>query len=157
MDNAEASKGSPTPLHQAILAAAHEAYGSLLSAPLADKAATTFAEEANAMIEAMIAENAHALRERIETQLSGMTLAKGAKRKGPKPAATANGAATNGAATNGAAPATPANGEEKAPTNGASEVKAEPPAKPARAEAKTKTESKPKGRKRGPGRPSARA
>ena len=88
----DASNGQTTPLHEVLKATALEAYGSLLSPDLAEKAALSFADEANTMLETMIAEHSQALRERIEAQLAGMTLGKGAKRKAPKPPAITNGA-----------------------------------------------------------------
>ena len=140
----DASDRQPTALYKALRATALEAYGSLLAAPLAQKAATAFADEANTMLEGMIAEHTATLRERIEAQLTTMTLGKGAKRKAIKapaiPAAepeAVNGAPTNGVATNGVA--APKAAEAKAPR--AAEAKA-----PAKA------------KKRGPGRAtSARA
>lgn len=77
----DGNESQPTPLYQALQTTALEAYGSLLSAPLADKAATAFADEASAMLEGLIAEHSATLRERIEAQLAGMTLGKGGKRK----------------------------------------------------------------------------
>ncbi len=81
-----------TALYEALQAAAIEAYGALLAAPLADQAAKTFADEASAMLDAMLTEHTIALKERIETQLSGLSLAKGAKRKPAKAPPPANGA-----------------------------------------------------------------
>ena len=148
----DAADRQPTALYKALQATALEAYGSLLSAPLAKKASTAFADEANALLEGMIAEHTATLRDRIEAQLTTMTLGKGAKRKAIKapaaPAAEAveaNGATTNGAAINGTA-AAPRAAEAKAPR--AAEAKAPRPA-----EAK----APPKAKKRGPGRASARA
>ncbi len=101
----DGNESQPTPLYQALQNAALDAYGSLLSAPLADKAATAFADEASAMLEGLIAEHSATLRERIEAQLAGMTLGKGGKRKPIKAPAVPSIPAASAPATNGAAKA----------------------------------------------------
>ncbi|MEL7368844.1 MAG: hypothetical protein AAFN74_08040 [Myxococcota bacterium] len=108
----DASSPEPTALHQALKEAALQSYGSLLAEALADKASSSFADEASSMLETMLAEHTLALRERIEAQLAGMTLGKAKRKTQIKPPAITNGAtsdaasaAANGATTNGAAAA----------------------------------------------------
>ena len=138
------SSTQTTALYQALQTAALDAYGSLLSPDLATKAATAFADEANGMLETLLVEHTHALKDRIEAQLSGMSLAKGAKRKAIKtPAAPTNGAVpadANGASTNGATNGAAAHAVKAAPA---------PAEKPAKTESKTPARSKARGRKRG--------
>ena len=146
--SSDAANPQPTALHQALKAAALKAYGSLLSGALADRAAVAFADEASAMLEGMIADHTQVLRDRIEGQLAGMSLGKGAKRKGPaKAPAHANG--TNG--TNGAVEAAPVVPAEPDPVE-------QVEAKPAKAESRAgKSETKGRPRKKAGGRSSARA
>ena len=145
--SSDPSNAKPTELYQTLQAVALEAYGSLLSGPLADKAATAFADEASAMLEAMLADHTQALRERIDAQLSGMTLGKGPKRKANKTPAPAPNEAMNGEATNGATPGQPI--AAAAPEE----------AKPAKADGRSaKVEAKStRPRKRAGGRSSARS
>lgn len=147
----DSSDAQTTALYQALQTTALEAYGSLLAEPLATKAASSFADEANAMLEAMLAEHTSALRERIDAQLTGgISLGKGGKRKAPavKAPAVTNGA-TNGAAVASAPPA-PAETQDQEPVE---EPKAKTEARPAKA-----TEAKAaRPRKRPGGRSATRA
>lgn len=148
-------QSTPSALYQAIHAAALDAYGSLLAGPLADKAASAFADEAHALLEAMIAEHALGLRERIDAQLTGLSLGKGAKRKGaPKAQAATNGAA--GSAAPAAPTAEPTDGGIAAEANGERKPsEAKPKAAEPKAARATETKST-RPRKRAGGRTAAR-
>ena len=149
----EPTPSEPTPLYKALQDTALDAYGSLLAGPLAEKAATSFADEANAMLEGLIAEHTQTLRDRIDAQLSGISVGKGPKRKAikaPAPDGAANGAmngATHGA-TNGAS-----DGAEAAPAE-SKPAKASPSKAGA---AKTVEAKSPRGRKKTSPRNGARA